>query len=301
MLTTTGAERRDWVATRRGFLGYVIGGTTLVAAADLRRGAPASRRPDPQIAEPYDLNDFLTDAARPTANLITIEVNEDGTVSFALPAGRGRPGHHHLVGDARSPRSWTSPLDRVGSRWPTPGPELLFNQLTGGSNTTISTYTPIRVAAAIARRALLDAAAVAARRRRRRRCSSTDGVITGRAGAALTSASSPSRPPAQTETVDGGAQGRARTSPVIGKPHSRDRRAATRSPGKKTSRWTSQVPDALPTMVCRAAHHQRHAGAVANLAEVRGMPGVTDVVDDRHRRGGARPRPSASASTPSAR
>ena len=39
-------------------------------------------------------------------------------------------------------------------------PELLFNQLTGGSNTTMSTYTPIRVAAAIARGALLDAAAV---------------------------------------------------------------------------------------------------------------------------------------------
>ena len=40
-------------------------------------------------------------------------------------------------------------------------PELLFNQLTGGSSTTTSTYTPIRVAAAIAKGALLDAAAIA--------------------------------------------------------------------------------------------------------------------------------------------
>ncbi len=39
-------------------------------------------------------------------------------------------------------------------------PELLLNQLTGGSNTTVSTYTPVRVAAAIARGALLDAAAI---------------------------------------------------------------------------------------------------------------------------------------------
>ena len=38
-------------------------------------------------------------------------------------------------------------------------PELVFNQLTGGSNTTVSTYTPIRVAAAIAKGS-------AARRRR---------------------------------------------------------------------------------------------------------------------------------------
>ena len=39
-------------------------------------------------------------------------------------------------------------------------PELLLNQLTGGSNTTFSTYTPIRVAAAIARQRLLEAAAI---------------------------------------------------------------------------------------------------------------------------------------------
>ncbi len=38
-------------------------------------------------------------------------------------------------------------------------PELLFNQLTGGSTTTTSTYTPIRVAAAVAKGALLEAAA----------------------------------------------------------------------------------------------------------------------------------------------
>ena len=39
-------------------------------------------------------------------------------------------------------------------------PELVWNQLTGGSNTTISTYTPVRVAAAVAMGALLDAAAI---------------------------------------------------------------------------------------------------------------------------------------------
>ena len=38
-------------------------------------------------------------------------------------------------------------------------PELVFNQLTGGSTTTFSTYTPIRVAAALAQGRLLDAAA----------------------------------------------------------------------------------------------------------------------------------------------
>ena len=63
------------------------------------------------------------------------------------------------------------PLDRVRVTLADARPELLFNQLTGGSNTTIATYTPIRVAAAIARRRLLEAAAAelgAAGRRRSR-------------------------------------------------------------------------------------------------------------------------------------
>ena len=52
------------------------------------------------------------------------------------------------------------PVDKVRVTLAPARPELLFNQLTGGSNTTVSTYTPIRVAAAVARKALLDAAAI---------------------------------------------------------------------------------------------------------------------------------------------
>ena len=42
---------------RRTFIGYVVGGTTLVAAAELgSRGTAPRRRPDvPQIPELYDL------------------------------------------------------------------------------------------------------------------------------------------------------------------------------------------------------------------------------------------------------
>src|SRR5699024_11325384 len=52
------------------------------------------------------------------------------------------------------------PLDKVHVTLAEARPELLFNQLTGGSNTTISTFTPIRVAAAVAKHALLEAAAI---------------------------------------------------------------------------------------------------------------------------------------------
>ncbi len=52
------------------------------------------------------------------------------------------------------------PLDRVRVGLADARPELLFNQLTGASNTTIATYTPIRVAAAVARTRLLRAGAL---------------------------------------------------------------------------------------------------------------------------------------------
>ena len=49
---------------RRSFVGYVLAGTTLVAAADLALGPPAraAAPSGPQVAELYDLNDFITDS-----------------------------------------------------------------------------------------------------------------------------------------------------------------------------------------------------------------------------------------------
>ncbi|UUZ61547.1 molybdopterin cofactor-binding domain-containing protein [Nocardioides sp. B-3] len=152
----------DHAVPRRRFLGYVIGGATLVAAADLgllSERAAAVIPTTPQPAELYDLNDALTDAARPTANLITVQINEDGTASFALP--RAEVGQGITTSSAMLiAEELDLPLDKVVVTLAPARPELLFNQLTGGSNTTIATYTPIRVAAAVAKAALLEAAAI---------------------------------------------------------------------------------------------------------------------------------------------
>ena len=138
---------------RRTFVGYVVAGATLVAAADLGSGpaGPAAAAPGvPQPAELYDLNDFLTEAAMPTANLITVEVHEDGTASFALP--RMEVGQGITTSTAMLiAEELELPLDRVRVTLADARPELVWNQLTGGSNTTISTYTPVRVAAAVAK------------------------------------------------------------------------------------------------------------------------------------------------------
>ncbi len=71
-------QRRPVVVPRRHFLGYVVAAPTLVAAAELglvenpHGRASAAGLPSPEITEILDLNDLMTVAALPTANLITV-------------------------------------------------------------------------------------------------------------------------------------------------------------------------------------------------------------------------------------
>ena len=127
-----------------------------------RLGAtPAAAIPTvPQPAELYDLNDLLTDAARPTANLITVTVHEDGTASFALPADGGRPGHHHVDGDADRRGARAARSTRSTSRWRRPAPSCSSTSSPAAPTPRSRRTHPIRVAAAIAKGALLDAAAI---------------------------------------------------------------------------------------------------------------------------------------------
>jgi len=80
------------VTSRRRFLGYLIAAPTLVVAADLTAEsifAPAAANAAvpslPQPSDVVDLSDLLTYATVPTANLITVTMNTDGTASFAMP------------------------------------------------------------------------------------------------------------------------------------------------------------------------------------------------------------------------
>ena len=273
---------------RRRFLGYVVAAPTLVAAAELGLATGASadseraaaagsalRLPSPDVTDVLDLNDVMTVAALPTSGLISVQVNADGTVSFALP--RAEVGQGITTSSAMLiAEELAVPLDRVRITLADARPELLFNQLTGGSNTTISTYTPIRVAAAIARGRLL---AVAAAELGSPVADLTlqAGVVTNRSGAsidlgtlAVKAASS------QTQQVSVELTSRESFT-VIGKPQNRiDARDAVT--GRKRFTMDLAVPGALPTMVCRPPTINGKVGSVANLAAVRAMPGVTDVV-----------------------
>ncbi|MEU8238863.1 molybdopterin cofactor-binding domain-containing protein [Actinoplanes missouriensis] len=252
---------------RRSFLGFVLAGPVLVTAAPTRA--------DADVTEILDLNDIMTAAALPTSGLISVEVNPDGTVSFALP--RAEVGQGITTSTAMLIAEELSvPVHRVRVTLADARPELLFNQLTGASNTTIATYTPIRVAAAVARIRLLAAAAadfgtgVSS-------LTIKDGVVLGPAGqradigALAGKAASPRTLSVPVELAE------RESFTVIGRPQNRiDARDAVT--GRKKFAMDLGVPGAKPTMVCRPPTINGKPGPVANLAEVLAMPGVTDVV-----------------------
>ncbi|WBB61918.1 molybdopterin-dependent oxidoreductase [Streptomyces sp. WMMC500] len=261
---------------RRRFLGYVLAAPTLVTAAELvpARAAGAAGIPSGEITELVDLNDVMTAAALPTAGLIRVEVHTDGTVSFALP--RAEVGQGITTSTAMLiAEELDVPVDRVRVTLADARPELVFNQLTGASNTTISTYTPIRVAAAVARARLLRAAAAELG------AAAGDltleaGVVTDSAGRSVGIGALAEKAAAVEPRQVSVALKDAGRFTVIGRPHSRID-ALDAVTGRKKFAMDLDVPDARPTMVCRPPTINGKPGPVANLDEVRAMNGVTDV------------------------
>jgi isoquinoline 1-oxidoreductase subunit beta len=265
---------------RRRFLGYLVAAPTLMAAAPLGEAvmspsrASASVPSQPQPADLYDLNQMLTDAARPTSNLITVQVHKDGTASFEL--------HRMEVGQGITTSTamliaeeLDIPVDKVRVTLADARPELMFNQLTGGSNTTFATYTPIRVAAAIAKAQLLEAAAeelgepVSDLKARA-------GVITSRSGRRATYGSLAEKAATtRTRAVSTTLKPTSKFK-VIGKPQSRID-ALDIVTGRKKFVMDMDIPGVKPTMVCRPPTINGTVRSVANLRDVRRMPGITDV------------------------
>ena len=262
--------------SRRRFLGYLVAAPTLVVAAELTRQsvfgeaqAAAAIPSPPQTPEVYDLLDALRDAARPTANLIRIEVNRDGTVSFALPRSDNGQG---IITSTQMiiAEEMDLDVDQVRVTLADARPELMFNQITGGSSATFTTYTPIRVAAALAKGRLLAAAAQILGQDVRT-LTSRSGLIGGLGFGELTEKAAS----ATTEAVEVALKPKEDFR-VIGKPQNKtDARAIVT--GRKKFATDLKVPNALPTVICRAPDLNGTPNRVRNLDEVRRMPGVTDV------------------------
>jgi isoquinoline 1-oxidoreductase beta subunit len=261
--------------SRRKFMGYLIAAPTLVAAADLTAAESARAQiPTLQLTDAFDLADLLTDAALLTAGLIHVTINPDGTASFALPraeVGQGiTTAISMIIADELD-----LPLKKVKITLSDARPELVWNQLTGGSNTVHSLYNQVRVAAAVARGQLASTAAkqLAVPMPHLR---IKNGVITAPNGSKLTYGSlTRAAAVARSRAVEAKLKPRSAQS-IVGTPRRRiDARAAVT--GKKKFAMDLHIPNALPTMLCRPPNINGTALAVLNKSDVLAMDGVTDL------------------------
>jgi isoquinoline 1-oxidoreductase beta subunit len=152
--------------SRRRFLTYVLATPTLAVAAPWllpdeasAAGLPGEAIPSgPAFPDLYDLGDFLIDAQKPTeSQMVVLTVAKNGLVTCQVPreeVGQGiTTSLAMIVADEMD-----VPLDHVTVTLAPARPELMWAQITGGSNTIRSMFEPLRTAAARAKGQLLAAA-----------------------------------------------------------------------------------------------------------------------------------------------
>ena len=135
---------------RRRVLAYLLAAPTLAVGARLGLDAVGGESAEaavpslPQPEELFDLGDMQTLAAAPTSGLISVQVHSDGTASFAVPRAEVGQGMTTAVAMMIA-EEMDLPLAKVRVSLADARPELLMNQLTGGSNSMRSIYPgPLR-------------------------------------------------------------------------------------------------------------------------------------------------------------
>jgi len=258
-------------------VGYLLAAPTVVAAARfglVPEPAKAAGIPTVQPVDHYDLSDILTEAALPTMGLLTVTVLGDGTASFELP--RAEVGQGITTATAMTIADEIGlPVEKVHVTLSDARPELVWNQLTGGSNSMHALYQPLRVAAAIARGALADAAAEELKVLTSQ-LSLEAGVFTAPDGRSLSFADLAQKA-AASSTKQVTPQLKSQSALTIVGTEQRRVDALAAVTGRKQFAMDLQVPNALPTMLCRPPTINGRALSVQNLAAVKAMPGVTDV------------------------
>ncbi|WP_455359820.1 molybdopterin cofactor-binding domain-containing protein [Streptomyces sp. SYSU K21746] len=266
---------------RRRFLTYLVAAPTLAVAT--RFGLDGVAAPTahavvptpPAPADLVDLGDVLILAGAPTAGMLVLRIDEDGLVRFRLPREEVGQGLTTAVAMLVA-EELDVPLARVRVELDDARPELLFNQLTGSSNSIRSLYDPVRHTAAAARARMVAAAAerwaVPARELVTR-----DGAVVAPDGrtAGYGSLAAAAAAPALGALTATPKPESAHT--LVGTPTSRiDARAMVT--GRQEYTLDLDVPGAKPCMVRRPPTLGGTVRAVRNEAAVRAMPGVLDVV-----------------------
>ncbi|MER6156629.1 molybdopterin cofactor-binding domain-containing protein [Streptomyces sp. NPDC001868] len=267
--------------SRRRFLTYLVAAPTLAVAT--RTGldvydpgsAEAAIPTLPAPADLVDLGDLLILAGAPTANMLVLRVDDEGVAHFRLPREEVGQGLTTAVAMLVA-EELDTPLDRVRIQLDDARPELLFNQLTGSSNSIRSLYDPVRHTAAAARARLVRAAA--------RQWGLPASDLTVRQGVVVAPdgrTASYGSLSAAAASLDLGSlvvtPKKESEHTLVGTPTSRiDARALVT--GKQVYTLDLDVPGAKPCMVRRPPTINGTVKSVDNEAAVRAMPGVLDVV-----------------------
>lgn len=277
---TAEAPEGSHVTGRRRFLGYLLAAPTVVAAAQLGESllaptkATAAVPSNPQVADNYDLSDALSDAALPTSNLISVQVHPDGTVSHEMVRTEVGQGVQTAIAMLIA-EEMDLPIEKVKVTHAPARPELVWNQITGGSNSLRSQFYPVRVAAAIAKGALLQAAA-AELDFAVSELQGQGGKILAPTGVSLSYGELAEKAASRQNKRVSVELKPASEFTVIGKPQRRVD-ALDIVTGQKQFATDLDKPDALPTMVARPPTINGTVQSVNNADQVKQMPGVTDV------------------------
>ncbi len=146
--------------TRRRLLAYLVAAPTLTVAVTSLDGlfTPRTSSASPGVADIVDLTDALTLATLPTAYLLKIEVTPANRIVVHVPRAEVGQGITTAMGIVAA-EELDAGLDTVDVVLDDARPELVWNQLTGGSNSVHSLYEPMRTVAAATRARLVTAAA----------------------------------------------------------------------------------------------------------------------------------------------
>lgn len=268
---------------RRRFLTWLVAAPVLTIGAKAALSGPRTAQaqvpklPQPAEAIDQDLGRQLQLANLPTEHMVRLEVLEDSTVRLHLHRMEVGQGIATAVGMMVADEM-DIPLSQVDVPLREASPELVFNQLTGGSASVRHLYRPVRQAAAAAREQLLGAASQQLGVPRGQLTMDDDGRLDGPGGpwplGAFTALAANYELPTNTLI----RPKRIADQTLLGTPMRR-LDAEEIVTGRRRYTMDVEVEGARPMMVRRAPTIMGTPRAVRNADQVRAMSGVIDVVE----------------------
>ena len=268
---------------RRSLLAYAVSAPVLTIAAGfgVNLAAPNSAEAavplplsPPDTVDYYDIGDAIAQTSLPTMALVKLSVGLDGRVTLELPRCESGQGISTAAAMMVA-EELDVPLSMVDVPLSDARPELVFNQLTGGSSSVRSLDQGLPLIAASARARLLNAAAVqfgvsASSLTVRAGVVYTAGGLSASYGSLTAAAASLPLPVNALRKLPSQYQ-------VIGKAATKiDARDIVT--GKKKFTMDQDVPNAKPTMMRMPSQVRGTVVSVNNIGAVRAMSGVLEIV-----------------------